>query len=51
MLEAVELCDAFIAGFFEAIKQNHSRNGRVPVEDIAIKFDDTAHVDEKLVKM
>ena len=33
----------FVIGFFEAVKQNHSRRMGVPVEDISIQFDDQTH--------
>lgn len=36
------------AGFFEAIKQKHSRESDVPVEDVSIKFDDIAHFEKEL---
>lgn len=38
----------WLLGFFEAIKQNHSRESDVPVEDVSIKFDDIAHFEKEL---
>lgn len=39
---------ALVPGFFEAIKQNYSRESKVPVEAVSIKFDDTAHFEKEL---